>query len=1139
MKKRIRIFLVCLMACAMLFQNLPQEISATTNPTSVGLTEFAFKALNENWGYVYGTYGQIITQALIDGKRNQYPAVYAEIMSDGQTAYVNAADWIGHRGADCVGLIKAYLWWQSDSLNPKYTADQDRSANGMYNAATVKGPIATLPNIHGALVCRDGHIGIYIGNGEVIESRGVEYGVVKTKLSDRHWTSWCLCPYITYPSNGWVTIQDQQYYYRDGQYVTGMQSIDGKIWLFGPDGARLTGFQTVGGQLRYFSGSGLVLTGWQTIDGSRYYLNADSMPQTGWQTIDGKKYLFSVTGILQTGWQETGGNFYYLDTNGNPTSGAANVDGRDLVFSDDGALLTGWQQTAGGWIWRDLSGQPLSGAQLIGGEAYLLDAGGSRLTGWQETGGKSVYYDQDTGARAGAGLRTIDASVRLISSDGSPAASGQWVYGESGLYLGGSAGLPVKGSQVLTASADAGLSVQNLTLNFDTETALLQMANQNAFAVTGGPLVLQTPPAAPASTAATLTISGDVPASPVWLSLDPAVAAVDQTGRVTAAGVGRTLIAVDDGAGSYALVPVTVLPDVSGLTLTADAITLEPGMSAEPPVSGLPADLANVCQWTSSDPSVVEVAADGRQTALQCGTADISLSLGGGTLLSWTVTAKKPLLGLSAAQTALLLPVGGEKAGLFSLTPAEGTQQSLTLTSSNESVAVWESGGVIKAKSAGTATLTAQSGGYTISCQLTVSGLFPVLKNGSSGEAVRTLQQNLTDLGYLCGPTDGSFGPLTEFAVTALQQRMQQPLTGTAGHALQVLLLDGLASPASGLRQTGLLSLGDSGEQVFVLQKRLYELNFLKSSVDGQYGPATVQAVTTLQALNNLPQTGVAASAELSLIFTPQVVAGQATLSLGDSGYEVLLLQQRLKDLNDYAGPLDSSFSQAVEQAVRDFQTRAGLEVDGHAGIKTQTRLFAADAPAAPTAPAPTPAAPAAPAPAPAVSAPSSAAQTSAPAFTKAVRRGSTGSVVRLVQQRLIELGFLSGSADGKFGPATQRAALAFQRSAGLKVDGIVGRMTYNALFKGAAVTAPAASSGQPAAAPSSGSVPTQTVRRGSKGTAVRLVQQRLIDLGFLRGSADGKFGPATQTALKAFQRSRGLKADGVAGPLTRAKLFA
>ncbi|MEA4888871.1 MAG: peptidoglycan-binding protein [Clostridiaceae bacterium] len=1136
MKRRVRIFLVCLMACAMLFQNLPHEISATTNPTAAGLTEFAFKALNENWGYVYGTYGQTITQALIDGKRNQYPSVYAEIMSDGQTAYVNAADWIGHRGADCVGLIKAYLWWQSDSLNPKYNADQDRSANGMYNAATVKGPISTLPNIHGALVCRDGHIGVYIGNGEVIESRGVEYGVVKTKLSDRHWTSWCLCPYIAYPTTGWVTVQDQQYYYRDGQYVTGMQSIDGKVWLFGPDGARLTGFQTTGGQLRYFSGSGLVLTGWQMIDGSRYYLNADSVPQTGWQTIDSKQYLFGETGILLTGWQQNDDKLYYLDENGNPAYGAATVDGRALVFSAGGALLTGWQQTSDSGVWRDLSGQALSGAQLIGGGAYLLDAGGSRLTGWQDTGGKSVYYDPATGVRAAAGLQLIDTAGRLISSDGSLAAAGQWVYSESGLYLGASAGVPVKGSQALAASADAGLSTQNITLNFDTETALLQMVNQNAFTVAGGPLILQMPPAAPASTTTALTLSGAAPAEPVWLSLDPAVAAVDQTGQVTAAGVGRTIIAVVDGAGSYALTTVTVLPDMAGLTLTAAGITLEPGMSAEPPVSGLPADLADACQWSSSDPSVVEVTANGRQTALQCGTATVGLSLGKVPLLSWTVTAKKPLLGLSAAQTALILPVGGEKAGLFSLMPANGTQQDLTLTSSDESVAVWENGGVIKAKSVGATTLTAQSGGYSVSCQLTVSGLFPVLKNGSSGETVRTLQQNLTDLGYLCGPVDGQFGPLTEFAVTALQQRLQQSLTGTAGHALQVMLLDGLASPAAGLQQAGRLSAGDSGEQVFVLQKRLYELNFLKSSVDGQYGPLTVQAVTTLQALNNLPQNGVAAADELALLFKPQVIAGQATLSLGDSGYEVLLLQQRLKNLNYYSGDPDSTFSTAVEQAVRDFQSRAGLEVDGHAGIKTQTRLYAADAPAAIP-----PAAPAAPAPspAPAVSAPPSAVQVSAPAFTKAVRRGSTGPVVRLVQQRLIELGFLSGSADGKFGPATKKAALAFQRSAGLKVDGIVGRQTYNALFQGAVSAAPAAGSSQPAPAASSGSVPTQTVRRGSQGTAVRLVQQRLIDLGFLRGSADGKFGPATQSAVKAFQKSRGLKADGVAGPLTRSKLFA
>lgn len=74
----------------------------------------------------------------------------------------------------------------------------DIGADQMYQAATEKGPVSTIPEIPGLAVWHTGHIGIYIGNGEVIEAMGTKYGVVKTRLSGSRWTHWLKIPYIQY-----------------------------------------------------------------------------------------------------------------------------------------------------------------------------------------------------------------------------------------------------------------------------------------------------------------------------------------------------------------------------------------------------------------------------------------------------------------------------------------------------------------------------------------------------------------------------------------------------------------------------------------------------------------------------------------------------------------------------------------------------------------------------------------------------------------------------------------------------------------------------------------------------------------------------------------------------------------------------
>ena len=171
---------------------------------------------------------------------------------------------------------------------------------------------------------------------------------------------------------------------------------------------------------------------------------------------------------------------------------------------------------------------------------------------------------------------------------------------------------------------------------------------------------------------------------------------------------------------------------------------------------------------------------------------------------------------------------------------------------------------------------------------------------------------------------------------------------------------------------------------------------------------------------------------------------------------------------------------------------------------------------------------------------------------TTTLYNGSKGEEVRELQQALIDLGYLSGTADGVFGNKTENAVRKFQKNNKLTVDGLAGTATREAILSKAQAkkthvnqTSSPAPTPVPAApetglSSSSGSQETSSlfgnyasIRYGNKGDRVKSLQQALITLGFLGGKPDGIFGNQTKKAVIAFQRSRNLSADGIAGKKT------
>ena len=165
---------------------------------NLDLVQWAISAYEAGWGYVMGTYGQMLTADLLEAKLQQLP--------DAISPYEDfiRANYLGVRTADCMGLIKGYSWYDPETGNISYGTNgmPDVSADQVYANATEKGPISTMPEIPGLIVHATGHVGVYIGNGYVIEAMGTRYGVVKTRVASRNWTGWCKNPYINYVEEG-------------------------------------------------------------------------------------------------------------------------------------------------------------------------------------------------------------------------------------------------------------------------------------------------------------------------------------------------------------------------------------------------------------------------------------------------------------------------------------------------------------------------------------------------------------------------------------------------------------------------------------------------------------------------------------------------------------------------------------------------------------------------------------------------------------------------------------------------------------------------------------------------------------------------------------------------------------------------
>ena len=346
----------------------------------------------------------------------------------------------------------------------------------------------------------------------------------------------------------------------------------------------------------------------------------------------------------------------------------------------------------------------------------------------------------------------------------------------------------------------------------------------------------------------------------------------------------------------------------------------------------------------------------------------------------------------------------------------------------------------------------------------------------------------------------------------------------------------------------GVLRIGSSGQEVREMQEFLnaIAINYpaipVIFPVDGIFNESTEAAVRVFQRQFNLTVDGIVGKAtwyKISYIYAAvrklaeltsigrieDLYSGQypgTPLQEGDRGVEVQLLQYYLSAIAVFYPQIpnvsiDGRFGPELFKAVLNFQRSFGLIEDGIVGRETWNRIYALYETLSDKI-------------VPDESIPEY------PGMT--LQQGSSGENVRRIQTALNNISAQYPSIpllveDGIFDTATTTAVRAFQRQFGLTVDGIVGVLTWNKLFEVSALIDTGEEAGEEMPP-----YPGTLLRNGSRGNAVRLMQERLKSISIYYPvipdiTADGIFGPATQAAVIAFQQMMGIAADGIIGQQT------
>ena len=145
------------------------------------------QALHEKWGYIWGTAGESWTAA----KQKELERTTDADRAQGREY---GSKWIGHMVADCSGLFSwafrqlgGYMYHGSDTMYRKYCTQKGELKKGKRTDGATLKPGTAVFVWNGK---KYSHVGLFVGNGIVIEAMGTINGVTTTKVTAGKWTHW-------------------------------------------------------------------------------------------------------------------------------------------------------------------------------------------------------------------------------------------------------------------------------------------------------------------------------------------------------------------------------------------------------------------------------------------------------------------------------------------------------------------------------------------------------------------------------------------------------------------------------------------------------------------------------------------------------------------------------------------------------------------------------------------------------------------------------------------------------------------------------------------------------------------------------------------------------------------------------------